>query len=217
MSGFSLSAPDELVADAVISGDGAYRYTLARTWEPNVERLGFVMLNPSTADAMVDDPTIRRCMGFARRQGFGGIRVVNLFAYRATKPADLLAAHAAGVDVTGGAAADEWIARMNNDKPIVFAWGAVLARTRWHEQRVDEIVRTLDRPRIFALGTTKDGHPRHPLYLGNDAPLTPWGEKWIVTDGGLMGGTVCAVCGIPTESEPCPEHGMPRAEPEGIG
>lgn len=77
-------------AGAVVSGDGRYRYALTRTWRPDAPLLTFVMLNPSTADAYADDPTIRRCIGFARREGAAGIRVANLFAYRATSPAALV-------------------------------------------------------------------------------------------------------------------------------
>ena len=69
---------------ATISTDGRYRYDLWRQWEPG-PRLGFIMCNPSTADADLDDPTIRRCVGFARREGFAGITVRNLFASIGTK------------------------------------------------------------------------------------------------------------------------------------
>src|SRR5689334_16488446 len=82
------TAPTVVRKAASISECGRYRYSLHRWWGAG-ERLYFVMLNPSTADAEVDDPTIRRCMGFARTLGFDGIGVVNLYAFRATKPADL--------------------------------------------------------------------------------------------------------------------------------
>ena len=81
---------------AVVSDDGLYRYILTRTWDRSLPALVFCMLNPSTADATVDDPTIRKCIGFAQRLGYGGIIVVNLFAYRATKPRELYAQLAAG-------------------------------------------------------------------------------------------------------------------------
>src|SRR5437870_4841901 len=73
---------------AVISPCGKFRYRLTRQWGEGAA-LPFVMLNPSTADAEQDDPTIRKCVGFAKRMGYDGIEVVNLYAYRATKPADL--------------------------------------------------------------------------------------------------------------------------------
>ena len=81
----------EIVKAAVISHCKRYRYRLARHWGAG-SALPFVMLNPSTADADNDDPTIRRCIAFAKREGAGGIVVANLFAFRATSPADMLAA-----------------------------------------------------------------------------------------------------------------------------
>jgi len=82
-------------------GDAKYRLRLHRTWDPAVLPATFVMLNPSTADAEQDDPPIRRCIGFARRWGFGGVRIVNLFALRATNPRALYTADRAGVDSIG--------------------------------------------------------------------------------------------------------------------
>lgn len=71
---------------------GPYRYTLTRVWEEERPRVCFVMLNPSTADASQEDPTIRRCLSFARSWGYGSLEVVNLFAWRATKPTDIFSA-----------------------------------------------------------------------------------------------------------------------------
>jgi hypothetical protein len=76
---------------AYISPCGAYRYSLSREWAPG-PACTFIMLNPSTADADIDDPTIRRCIGFAKAWGFGGLAVVNLFAFRATSPKDMQSA-----------------------------------------------------------------------------------------------------------------------------
>jgi hypothetical protein len=87
-----LSAAGVATSDALISDCGIYRYMLTRKWEPSCYSLPIIMLNPSTADAREDDPTIRRCMSFARREGYGGIWVQNLFAYRATSPAAMKAA-----------------------------------------------------------------------------------------------------------------------------
>jgi len=79
---------ERVVRSAVLSDCGTYRYSLTRRWSPG-PLLGWVMLNPSRADALVDDPTIRRCVGFARRWGFAGIVVRNLYALRATDPREL--------------------------------------------------------------------------------------------------------------------------------
>jgi hypothetical protein len=93
--------PDDMLRTAWLSEDGVYRWTLYRRLRPG-QLLTFIMLNPSTADATTDDPTIVKCLGFAARLGFSGIAVVNLYPYRATKPTDLWAAWKRGVDITGG-------------------------------------------------------------------------------------------------------------------
>lgn len=142
---------------------GAYRYKLTRTWEPDTEPLVFVMLNPSTADASQDDPTIRRCIGFAKRWGFGGIVVVNLYAFRATDPKEMLAA----VDPVGPEN-DRVLADTADGLTVVAAWGVNASL-----ERVDA-VRALMPGRLLALGVTKDGHPRHPLYVRADARLIDW-------------------------------------------
>lgn len=153
---------------AVISDDGLYRYKLTRTWDAATEHRLFVMLNPSTADADIDDPTIRRCMGFARRDGFGGIVVLNLYAFRATDPKQLKSA----IDPVGPEN-DETLRRelvfawRNGHKPIA-AWGA-----NAELERVED-VRDLSFVDWYALGLTKSGQPRHPLYLPGDAPLIEW-------------------------------------------
>ena len=86
---------------ADLSDDGIYRYVLGREWDSEGAVLGFVMLNPSTADAEADDPTIRRCVGFAKRIGYGGIRVVNIYAYRTSSPLVLMKAGTDGTDIVG--------------------------------------------------------------------------------------------------------------------
>lgn len=165
--------------DATLSDDGVYRYDLARTWGPAPWML-FVMLNPSTADARDDDPTIRRCIGFARREERMGIRVVNLFAYRATKPADL---RRAGYPV--GDRNDEFIvrhARATHQHPIVCAWGAitapqVLARAKEVTQLLQHATSGFGRRnQLMCLGTTASGQPRHPLMLAAGVPLEVYRE-----------------------------------------
>lgn len=154
---------------AGISPSGFYRYWLTRTWNDAERQLAFVMLNPSTADASVDDPTIRRCMGFARREGMGGIIVCNLFAGRATKPEDLFKLG----DPTGPRNADAWRYWLAAMRPkIICAWGAepkALEQGKKFQSWAAE--HKLD---LWCLGRTKDGHPRHPLYLKNDVALEPW-------------------------------------------
>lgn len=153
---------------AVISDDGLYRYRLTRRWNRELMNLPFIMLNPSTADATDDDPTIRRCVGFARTWGFGGISVHNLYAFRATKPADLWAHDG---DIVGPDNDRrlrnllEW-ARLAK-VPVVAAWGAHAKPFRVHQLKAMPGAAEV----LHCLGRTKDGAPRHPLYLPADAEL----------------------------------------------
>jgi len=163
---------------AEVSACGRYRWTLTRSWAPG-PRLTFVMLNPSTADAATDDPTIRRCIGFARRMDLAGITVVNLYAYRATQPADMLAAEdpvgplndAVLVLVARAAARDR--------SPLVAAWGA-----RAGQDRVDRVLALPGFDALVCLGVTWAGQPRHPLYLPGDAQLQPWPQGRAPQDPG---------------------------------
>lgn len=163
---------DAIVRRATISEDNRYRYRLTRIWEAGKPPLSFVMLNPSTADDRVDDPTIRRCMGFAKREGCGGIIVVNLYGLRATDPAELTKAG----DPYGPKNADALLAVLDEaaiyDTPVVCAWGTkagfAAARFRTSAKATPA--------RLVCLGRTKDGHPRHPLYVRGDQPLEPFGD-----------------------------------------
>ena len=189
---------------ATISPCGTYRYRLWREWRlhplpahwdwwteddgsPCVDGAGqqigeplscvFVMLNPSTADGDQDDPTIRRCVSFAKALGYDRLEVVNLFAYRATKPADLLRLN--HDDEPWGPAN-----RLNINTAldlagiVICAWGVhgthlgqdetVLG---WLEWWIDSLDRDVP---IVALGLTKDGHPRHPLYLPANSQPVPF-------------------------------------------
>lgn len=157
----------EVHKSAYVSECGAYRYRLTRWWGPGFF-LPFVMLNPSTADANADDPTIRRCMGFARREGFGGIVVGNLYAFRATSPKIML-----GAENPIGVENYSSLARIGIDAvaanfPVVCAWGSNAEHdvVDW----ATEILRGTG-ARLVCLGKTAHGHPRHPLYVKGDQPL----------------------------------------------
>lgn len=133
----------------------SYRYALRRTWDPARPAVLFVMLNPSTADAERDDPTIRRCVGFAQAWGFGGLVVGNLFAFGATRPADL---RAAAEPV--GPENDRWLAALAREAGLVVAaWG----NDGRHRGRDAAVLRLLGT--AHSLGTTRSGAPRHPLRL----------------------------------------------------
>lgn len=163
----------ELVnSGATISPCGMYRYHLERRWDRTKPAQVFIMLNPSTADANLDDPTIRRCISFAKREGAGGIYVVNLFAFRATNPADLLSAeNPTGADNAKAIGDALLVARIYKTYPIA-AWGShAIART----QAIELARRARDfGTKLVCLGVTKDGSPRHPLYVKGDAPLIEW-------------------------------------------
>lgn len=158
--------------DAFISECGLYRYWLTRTWDESLPRLTFVMLNPSVADANIDDPTIRRCVGFARRDGYGGITVINLFAYRATDPKELENA-ARGIDIEGLRNAFYHGYFLGDAKltssPIVCAWGANKAVGNSGNTFID-YARSKE-VELVCLGQTKSGAPKHPLYISADQPL----------------------------------------------
>lgn len=178
----------ELTAStARFSADGVYRYDLTRTWGEG-KRVLWVMLNPSTATASDDDPTIRRCIGFSKDWGYGGLVVCNLYALRSTNPKGLLA-----VDDPIGPENETTIRHWMTHPSIemmVCAWGAHvdmpnlprrLTPERWTQHLPvdpeDEEFGLTDYrwvPSTFCLGRSKNGHPRHPLYLKRDADLLPY-------------------------------------------
>lgn len=156
--------------DAVISECGTYRYLLKREWDPSLPLFVFCLLNPSKADAMQDDPTAKKGMGFTRRLGGGRMWFVNLFAFRTTYPIELWRTNFPIVGPENDTTISE--AFQAADK-IILAWGGI--RKQW-ESRTDQIVRDImadfsgEKP-AYCLGKTKDGQPRHPLMLTYDTPL----------------------------------------------
>jgi len=162
-----------LIRTAVLSKDRHYRYQLARYWSGTDgarELIGWVMLNPSTADAELDDPTIRRIIGFSKRWGADGLLVANVFSWRETDPA--LLEHA--VD-PAGPENEAWLATTAQlATKTVVAWGAGHKAIKGFEHAVLQVTRTLTRygrEPVYCLGTTKAGHPRHPLYVRKDRDL----------------------------------------------
>ena len=143
--------------DAIISDCGSYRYLLRRVWNHDLPRVLIIMLNPSTADASVDDPTIRSCVRLCKSHGHGSFEVVNLFAWRATDPRQIEA-----VPHPVGPENDAVIrAAVNRCDEIICAWGA-FSRA---EKRGREVLRMISRPAVFCWGQTKSGAPKHPLYI----------------------------------------------------
>lgn len=152
-------------ATAIMSPDGAYRYYLSRVWNPELPKVLFIMLNPSTADATKDDPTIRKCIGFAKRWHCGGLLVVNLFAYRATDPAVLKS-----LDYCVGPQNDNNIrAAVGEADVIVCAWGAH-GRKHQRSHQVLGMLKGFNRP-LHAVKLLSDGTPAHPLYVPYREPI----------------------------------------------
>jgi hypothetical protein len=145
----------------VFSPCRAYRYSLWREWSGGNGYAMFVGLNPSTADEDQDDPTIRRCIAFAKSWGYSGLCMTNLFAFRATDPKDMKKAdEPIGIDNN-----KHLITLANNAGIIIAAWGA----NGSYKARNEEVRSLL--PVLHCLKLTKDGHPGHPLYLPRT--LTP--------------------------------------------
>jgi len=155
-------------SEAVYSTCLRYRYTLTRTWDGDGPRLLWVMLNPSTATERLNDPTIERCERRTRALGYGAMRIVNLFAWRATRPADLRAA----ADPEGPANARALTAGARWADAALCAWGTHGARGGAGAAAIGRLAAT-GTP-LLTLGLTKDGHPRHPLYVAYAEAPRPW-------------------------------------------
>lgn len=158
---------------AVIGGLGReFRYELRRIWDDGLPLVVVIMLNPSTADADIDDPTIRRLMVFARNWGQGGLLVVNLYAFRAAAPAALARAR----DPIGPRNATFMEAAMiyagGHGQRALAAWGAPPASLGADHAARSRQVTAMAKARgvdLYCLGTTRDGHPMHPMARGRHA------------------------------------------------
>lgn len=164
-----------MIRDASISECGRYRWWLRRVWDAPLLNDGrfqgvinFVMLNPSTADAEIDDPTIRRCIAYAKSWGYGGLTVTNLYAFRSTDPRELKRA----TNPVG-----EWNSRYvrefaNDADMTVCAWGN--NAEPYHAQEVlGWLLESSDK--VTALRVSKTGQPCHPLYLPGNLEPQPFG------------------------------------------
>lgn len=164
---------------ATFSTDQRYRYLLSIVWDDALPLCQFVGLNPSTADEMKDDPTVRRCKRFASSFGCGGLIMTNIFAYRATDPKDMIA-----FKMNGGNPIGETFAALNvnnqalietssmaKTKIVIAAWG-VHGRM---DDRGRQVAALIGPEKLHCLGTTMGGYPKHPLYLKKDLqPVKYW-------------------------------------------
>lgn len=164
-----------MIKKATISPCGTYRYSLARIWDPGCYALPFLMLNPSTADAEVDDPTIRRCIGFAQRENYGGIVVANLFALRSPSPKDLERAYYAKQDPVGPEndqnIRDLFEGATGYGVPIICAWGANAFAAQTGRVDAVKALAVAAGAELKCLDVTQAGAPKHPLYIAADQPL----------------------------------------------
>lgn len=157
---------------AVYSDCEAYRYSLTRVWDATARRVVFVMLNPSTATEVQNDPTIHRCEQRARALGYGSFRAVNIFALRATDPRDMKAAD----DPEGSDNRATLIEAAQWADTIIAAWGVHGA----HRDQGAIVAAQLNAAghKLHHLGLTKAGHPRHPLYLPYSAQPVLWSIRY---------------------------------------
>ena len=150
--------------DAILSECKTYRYVLSRTWDESKGYALFIGLNPSTADGEKDDPTINRCIDYAKSWGYGGIKVVNLFAYRATLPSDLKQA-----SNPIGPENDKFIRKFQKDAEVIIAaWGD----DGVFKDRYKEILKLT--PSLKCLKINKSGQPAHPLYQNKSLQPIPY-------------------------------------------
>ncbi|WP_349318878.1 DUF1643 domain-containing protein [Mycolicibacterium canariasense] len=164
MTGWTGTVIDGIVSSAVISECGTYRYRLTRIWDESKPVLAWAMLNPSKADGRLNDPTIRRCIAFAKAWGYGGITVVNQYALRATDPKQLWQ----HPDPIGPDNDAELAKAAERHSLIILAWGSNAT-----PGRTTDVLRILSRVydrsgKLAVLGWTKGGEPRHPLYVRAD-------------------------------------------------
>ncbi len=145
--------------DAKISKCEKYRYSLERIWDEKKSLVAFIALNPSTADEVNNDKTIKRCIDFAKSWGAGGMYMFNVFAHRATDPTDMKAQ-----EDPIGSENDKFLAKLPKVDRIIVCWGNDgLHRDRANQVR--EILKNTEQNKLYCLDINKNGEPKHPLYV----------------------------------------------------
>lgn len=147
---------------AIFSPCERYRYSLWRLWDETLPTLNVIGLNPSTATALIDDNTIRRCRAFAHRWGFGGLQMTNVYGWRSTDPRGLLTPH----DPIGPENDFYLLSRAQHAGRVLVAWGAYPQAVT----RSAEVLKLLEGIHLVCLGRTKHGAPRHPLFIAQQTP-----------------------------------------------
>lgn len=154
---------------ATLSEDGLYRYTLHRRWNYDLPVLSWCCLNPSTANHLVDDNSTNRMIDFSRAFGYGGLDLFNIFGLISTDPAGLVAA-----EDPIGPDNDRYLLAIPAGEPLICAWGASVPHYWRHRPAVLVEQLRVKGVELHHLGLTKEGHPRHPLYLRGDTKPTRW-------------------------------------------
>lgn len=171
---------DSVHRSAFLSPCGTYRYTLSRWWTSEHDHpLVVIGLNPSTADGEKDDPTIRRCMGFAKAWGHTGLIMVNLFAWRATSPKDMKRAAKDGRDVIGLHHNDQHLvsACSPRGRTVLCAWG-LHGTLQDRGRAVWRLLRGYTpEAKLVHFGLTENGQPLHPLFMPKDMAPIPYAPK----------------------------------------
>jgi len=154
-------------SDAILSKDRKYRYVLSRIWDDSKDKIVFIGLNPSTADEKEDDPTIRKCISYAKKWGYGGLYMLNLFAYRATKPKEMKKANNPIGD-ENDKYLDEYV---NKSDKVICAWG----NNGSFQNRSYKILNKYNN--LYYLKLNKSKEPSHPLFLSRDLKPIKFDKK----------------------------------------
>lgn len=163
---FSKSELESINKDGYISSCKKYRYFIEREWDSSLDKAMFILLNPSETGLYEDNPTIRKCMGFSKGLGYGGIYLANLYSYRATNPKELKKViEKKGEIYAQGEKNIEIIKKLEKRSDIlILGWG----NNAKNFQMSQDILKILDRKKMRCLDITKEGEPKHPLYIRYD-------------------------------------------------
>jgi hypothetical protein len=165
-----LGLPADVVSSATFSPCGQYRQLLTRTWNRDLPSVLFIGMNPSTADAEVDDPTVRKECGFARDHGFGSLHKCNVMDYRATNPKSLLKTGVVPASVSNLPTIAHQLTLVST---VVCVWGRLHPALTPHAEAVKHLIRQ-NGMAVVCLGTNIDGSPKHPLYLKSTTKFQPF-------------------------------------------
>ena len=156
---------------AVYSNCELYRYSLTRSWDSSAKKILFIMLNPSTATEIQNDPTVERCERRAKALGYGAFKVCNIFAYRSTDPKIMRLQK----DPIGPENDKIIIKSANWSNNIICAWGTNGSHLN-RGKKIEELLRAKNFT-LTHLGLSKDGHPKHPLYISYSVSPENWIER----------------------------------------